>query len=330
MISEWMLVNNEVTRKTCAECLNSPYLTKSKLHHSKTNPLTMTGDDSEGLTMPMNGERKLRPRVEDHSAKAVHQGMLWKLNHGQDRQDGSQWLQRDMWVANNGSLCYFSQKDDKRVVLLDAHHMHDAEIKRIQSRLAKENAFEIITHATGGDDDEGASFVFAAESLDDLEGWVGYLTEAAHMETMPSMRLDASFGQHLMKYKVSVKNRRMKVETGGGFEPVFKGAIWKSKASGDIMKEADWFQRDAWLSRNGSLVYYSVRDQRELVYYTSADVGRAEIVRLPSDKSIKPFAFEVVLAPHSGMEFLPGQFAAESEELRDQWISEFVKFKVSK
>jgi serine/threonine protein kinase len=330
MVSEWMLVTDKGTRKTCAECLSSPYLTKSKLHHSKTNPLTVEADDKD-LEMPKQGDRKLRTRAEDTSSKAVHTGTLWKLNTGQDGKDGSQWLQRDMWVANNGSLCYFSQKDNKRLVLLDSHKLHDAEIKDIKVPLAKDNAFEIKTAATEGDEEAG-SHIFAAESFEDLQVWMGYLSSAAHMDAMPTMRFDASFGQDLMKFKLSVKNRRMKLEKGaekeGGFEPVFKGTIWKSKANGDIMKESEWFQRESWLSRNGSLVYYSVREQRELIYYTAADVGRAKISKLPDGASIKPFAFEVVLPPCEGMEFLSGQFAAETEELRDQWIAEFAKFKV--
>ena len=34
----------------------------------------------------------------------------------------------------------------------------------------------------------------------------------------------------------------------------YKATLWKVKAAGDRMKEDDWFQRDMWLAKNGSLV----------------------------------------------------------------------------
>jgi len=332
LVSEWMLVTDKVTRKTCAECLNSPYLSKSKLHHSKTNPLNKTGDgvgeEPQDMKMPVTGERRIRERPDDTSSKAVHKGTLWKLNSGSDGKDASQWLQRDMWVANNGSLCYFSQKDNKRLVLLDAHRLHGAQIDAT-SGTAKEFAFQIKCDAPEGEDGDGVVLQFAAESQDDLQIWLGYLSAAANMDAMPTMRLGASFGSDLKCYKLSVKNRRMKVEEGAEyqFEPVFKGQLWKVKANGDTLKAEDWFLRETWISRNGSFVYRSARENRELIYYTAADVGRAEVAKLPAEKAVKPFAFEVTLPPCEGMEFQKGQFAAESEEARDKWIEEFAKFK---
>ena len=36
---------------------------------------------------------------------------LWKLNHEGDPMRKGHWLKRDMWVASNGNLCYFSLKE---------------------------------------------------------------------------------------------------------------------------------------------------------------------------------------------------------------------------
>lgn len=331
LATNWLLVPDKDKRKTCAECLSTcAYLTKSHLHRSDTNPLSKSADglDDRPTVTPKDGQYMHHGKgcFEDHSSKAIHKGTLWKLNTGMDTKDASQWLQRDMWVANNGSLCYFSQKDSKRLVLLDSHTLHEAEVRAVPG-LARENAFQIKCvqcESTNGTDH---TFVFAAESASDREEWLKCL-KSSH-DNLPTMRLGASYGVDLKNFVLAVRNRRMKVAEGSKyeFEPVFEGTIWKLKAAGDAMKQDDWFARKTWLSHNGSLVYWSLRDHRELIYYTTADVSRASVSKIPDSESAKPWTFEVQLAPCDGMDFQKGVFAAESEELRNQWLSEFAKFK---
>jgi hypothetical protein len=327
LLQGWLLVPDHRQRKTCAECLGMPYLSKARLHHSKTNPLgkTADGDEDDHHRMPAEGVRKIRHRVEDHSKTPMYSGTLWKHNQGTDPSDHASWLQRDMWVANNGSLCYFSQADMKRLVLLDSHRLHCAEISKV-SGLARDPAIKIKCNLDEADD--AHEFLFAADSAEEGDKWLHYLVAAAAMDMMPTMKLGEKFNEHLTIFKVAVKNRRMKVDAESHqFAPVFKGNVWKVKAAGDAMKECDWFLRQTWLSVNGSLVYFSVREDRELIYFTANDVARAQISKVSAEKSIKPFAFQVVLPPCEGMQFAPGEFAAESEELREQWIQEFTKFK---
>merc|ERR1719446_935953 len=188
-----MLVCDKGTRKTCAECLGSPYLNKSKLHHSVTNPLSKSGDgQDDDNTMPEAADhstmvRKPRSRPEDHSSKAMHQGNLWKLNQGKDPSDNAMWLQRDMWVANNGSLCYFSIADSKRLVLLDSHRLHEAEITMLpkEANSAKEFAFEIKCSALETDQEE--TYTFAAQSEEDVADWMRHLKNSATMDAMPTV-----------------------------------------------------------------------------------------------------------------------------------------------
>jgi serine/threonine protein kinase len=345
LISDWMLINDKDTRKTCAECLSHPFLSDSKLHHSKTNPLSKSGDGlqdapsmpNEGVTVRTN--RTSRSRAEDTSSKAVKQGQLWKLNQGADPRELANWLQRDMWFANNGSLCYFSPKDSKRLVLLDSHKLHNAVIEPI-SDVAREHAFQIKCDSV---DDGGAeaevkygsealgevAYSFAATTADERDEWLRLLQKTAQLDVMPTMRLGASYGCEIRTFILTVRNRRMKVEDDSEqqFAPIFQGTIWKVRSNGDPLKEEDWFQRKTWLSRNGSLVYYSIRDSRELIYYTSADINRAQVSKTDDSKSAKPFAFEVTLPPHEGMEFQKGVFAAESEELREKWLQQFAQFR---
>ena len=105
-----------------------------------------------------------------------------------------------MWVANNGSLCYFSVKDSKRLVLLDSHTLHDADVEAVPG-LARDHAFQIKCNTNESADGEGHIFLFAAESAVDLEDWLRYLKSSHDAITM---RFGASFGVDLKRFRLSV------------------------------------------------------------------------------------------------------------------------------
>merc|ERR1712060_835649 len=100
--------------------------------------LTQEGASS----MPSTAPRARRQRFEDQSEVALHKGTLWKLDSNGNPKDAAHWLKRDMWVAANGSLCYFSQKENKRLVLLDAGHVSGAQITKFEGG-AMPHAFQI-------------------------------------------------------------------------------------------------------------------------------------------------------------------------------------------
>merc|ERR1719310_237241 len=102
----------------------------------------------------------------------IQTGTLWKLNTGKDPRDEKEWLQRDMWIADNGSLCYFSQKENKRLVLVDMECLKNSEIELLEGA-AKAHAIEITVNATADQDDDGGKvFVVAADSEDNCEKWL--------------------------------------------------------------------------------------------------------------------------------------------------------------
>jgi len=274
----------------------------------------------------VEASREVRERHKDRSNVALHAGVLWKLNHEADPMDAAAWNQRDMWVANNGSLCYYSKAENSRLVLLDSHHLYGATVTA-QNKSARENTFEITTCHVESSDSGAQIFVFAGVTPEDTILWLKVLKARARMEAIPTMHLGLGVARALDAYKLAVKNRRIKVEAGAErqFEPTFKGSLWKVAATGDGTREQDWFKREVWLARNGSFVYWSPKDNRELVYYTASDVVRAKVVKIPEGQCLKPFAFEVRLPPNDGMQFSPGRFAAESESVRDLWIQEFAK-----
>jgi hypothetical protein len=251
----------------------------------------------------------------------MHTGTLWKLDHNKDATKKASWKLRDMWVSNNGSLCYYSQLENKRLVLLDSHTLFGAEIVP-KAECAHEHAWQIKTHR------EDKEFIFAAQTAEENEKWLHFLRMSIECDGVPSMKLGDSVQQHLTAHRLSVRNRRLKIKrekTPAEYDAVFKAKIFKVKAAGDRMHAKDWVEREAWFSRNGSLVYYSQREKHELLYYTRADVERATIVKIENEASFKPWAWEVRLQAADGLEFAPGEFAAESEAMRDQWIAEFAK-----
>merc|ERR1711879_634327 len=101
---------------------------------------------------------------------------------------------------------------------------------------------------------------------------MSYVKQAKNMATQ-SVKIDSEFVIDIHEFRLSVKNRRQKVEetSKDQFLPAFKGHLWKLVAGGNMMAEADWRQREMWIARNGSLVYWSVKDFTPLVYYTTSD-----------------------------------------------------------
>merc|ERR1712203_1048565 len=114
-----------------------------------------------------------------------------------------------------------------------------------------------------------------------------------------AMHLGESFGEALQYFKLAVRNRRIKVsdDCREQFCPVFSGKLWKVKAGGERMREEDWFEREMWIAKNGSLVYWSKKEDRELVYYTGHDISRATFTRVPNADSCRQWSFQVHLAP---------------------------------
>mmetsp|Transcript_48011 Transcript_48011/g.135643 ORF Transcript_48011/g.135643 Transcript_48011/m.135643 type:complete len:670 (-) Transcript_48011:25-2034(-) len=324
-LSECLLVCDPARRSSLASSMGHAYIARARLGRSRSIPLTFSvGEDEheeEGLLRELPRHRKHRP--EDDSEQCLHKGLLWKLNSGGNPKDPAHWLQRDMWISGNGSLCYFSKREGRRLVLVDADHVSTADLARLECS-AKDPAFTLRTRLDR-DELEGG-YTFACDSLADYVAWVDAI-ERVKADVMRTMTLGPVVAQDLHNFKLAVKNRRMKVSHGSKdqYDPVFKASLWKARANGDRMQQGDWFEREMWIAKNGSLVYWSKKEERELVYYTHTDVARARLSAVPPGRSCRPWAFEVLLAGVDGMEFTPGCFAAQSEGDRDRWISEFQK-----
>eukprot|EP00435_Cladocopium_sp_Y103_P019366 s458_g4.t1 len=169
---------------------------------------------------------------------------------------------------------------------------------------------------------------FSAESPDEYTKWTGLLMHTANMDgAIQTMRLGRDVAADIKEFRLSVKNRRMKVgaDKKHQFAPIFRAKLWKVKAEGDRRKAEDWFEREMWVAKNGSLVYWSKKEDRELVYYTHEDIHKATFTLIANEDSYIPWAFQVNLPPSGEVQFAPGEFAAETEAMRDCWIEEFRK-----
>lgn len=317
LVSNWLLVFDSKKRKSCAECLAHPYFASLPDEDNSTRESNRTSS-----SLPVDFvARAQRVRAEDDSKTTpLHKGILFKLDTGGDPKDETLWRQRDMWVSKAGSICYFSIKENKRLVIVDGSKLHGGSVEKFEGG-CKPYSFEVKYKSD--DEDQILSVFFACESQKDYKLWIKSIKGSTRLD-IPTMHLGRGV-KEMRAFIVKVKNRRQKVDEADqdGFEPVFKDNLWKLKAEGDPIKQADWFEREMWLSKNGSLVYHSHKEERHLVYYTAADLMRARCTITPPGTSVKPFAFKVHLPVQDNMEFAPGEFAASSEDARQKWITEF-------
>jgi serine/threonine protein kinase len=321
LLADNLLVTKLEKRKTLAETLSHPFVSGADLRRSSTGPLVEDACGNRASALPGQAEHKGKGnRVEDTSEQWVMQGTLWKLNSGADAKDPVQWLQRDIWIANTGSFCYWSKKDSKRLQLMDSHVLQSATVSRVECG-AKEHAFKVSSPEQ--------TIVFGCDSKEECDKWSQAL-EKAKCDAARTVKMGAGMAKEIRKFRMQVRNRRQALDAnmkaGESFKPQFKAFLWKLKTEGDPQREGDWFRREMWLSKNGSFVYWSEKEERELVYYTAPDIAHATITTVETDESPKSWRFQIKLAAIKGMEFSPGEFAADSKEDLDRWLKELARF----
>lgn len=335
LITQWLCVPDQGSRKTCSQALMHPYLAQA------SGPRLSKDLRNEASSIAEEVNHAIRLRLEDEEKTIVHKGTLWKLNARAKPSEQAAWVQYDIWITPKGNLCYWSQKDNMRLVLLDAHHLHAAQITaQPAERCAKEFAFRLDLEEAAGvgtvplqagadrndNDDESKEQVwFATTSDQDRTKWLDLLKRAAEVEMIQTFRLGGQMEAAVQKFKIAIKNRRMEVEEGAGFDPVFTSQMWKLKGEGDVRLVEHWYKREFSLTRNGSFTYWSAREEKRLVYYTAEDISGSTVTILEPRGIAKPFGFAIALQPNGDIEFEPGSFAAESAEARQRWLQELAK-----
>merc|ERR1719210_2195339 len=88
------------------------------------------------------------------------------------------------------------------------------------------------------------------------------------------------------------------------------------------MRLDGWVRRDAWISGDKSLVYWSRKEEGPLTYFTASDLALATLEVPPAGQAALPWAFVVKLPSHRAEHLAPGVFAAGSQEQRNLWMKE--------
>mmetsp|Transcript_20322 Transcript_20322/g.36292 ORF Transcript_20322/g.36292 Transcript_20322/m.36292 type:complete len:686 (-) Transcript_20322:45-2102(-) len=321
-LTESLLVPDHNKRKTLAQCLSHAYFQQTTRTGTEESDAMPTG---KGAGQEV--KRGHRPKLIDSSSKApLYKGVLWKLNSNGNPEEAADWLKRDMWVACNGSLCYWSIKESKRLVLLDGAQLGGATVEPFKGAA---RSFAFTLQCPDPESDHDLKMWFAAESAEEFKIWEQKLSSAANLDgVLQTVQLGQEIAKDMAHFRLNVKHRRLKVgeDQKDQFAPAFKARLWKLKADGNRKAKEDWFQRDVWISKNGSLVYWSKKEDRAMVYYTADDIAKAKFVFLPNEETYQPWAFQVKLPPNGDIEFAAGEFAALSEVMRECWIEEFQKF----
>mmetsp|Transcript_57797 Transcript_57797/g.124987 ORF Transcript_57797/g.124987 Transcript_57797/m.124987 type:complete len:662 (-) Transcript_57797:319-2304(-) len=306
LLQNWILVPDAMKRKTLAECLDHPYIKSAK-----------------GATQVEPGlQHRLRIRdVDVDKQPPMFEGTLMKLNTDGDPAIEKDWLRRDMYIAKNGSLAYFSMKENKRLVLVSRAKLLKAKITSLDD--PKPFAFKMDMMEEEG---HFQSLTFAADSEEARAKWLKELAGVAKADWFDPktvMLMSDGFAKGLREFKLRVHNRRTGIDPTKNidFKPVFKDKLWKVGTEKDYTQHESWFLRDMWIAQNGALCYFSAKENKELIHYNYEDIAGCEIHVEDEGKFPKPFAFTINLAKMDGLEVVPGIFATETREKRDQWIA---------
>jgi len=135
---------------------------------------------------------------------------------------------------------------------------------------------------------------------------------------------------HLNSIITKYQGKRSRRQSINPFEdrnaPVFQSVLYKLRLEGDRSNPADWLKRDYWVNKVGGVCFYSVTETQPMLYCAQKDLAMAEIevIDVPPE-SIYQHVFRVTLELKGDLR--PTEFAAESKEAMDFWISQLLAMK---
>jgi len=261
-----------------------------------------------------NREKRHRARAVDKD-RPLYADVMAKLNSDGDIMKPEDFLKRDFWLSANGCLCYFSKKENRALVLLDSALVKSASINPVPgSKTGLPHVFELKPFEDGI---ERKPEFFAAESEEKFKLWLQMFESVQNTD----VRKTANF-RDVKAFRLRVRNQRKAVDESQS-EPAFKSFLFKLNQDGDAMNAEHWLKREMWIAKNGSLCYFSKKENRILMYQNADDLRDATLRVLSPSESAQDYAFEINLPPRDNMEFEPCIFAGESEKDMNQWIAQF-------
>jgi serine/threonine protein kinase len=329
LLRERLLVSDATHRSNLSACIDDPFFEGLDALGMEAMKSVSVANSTSAVAVKKRA--RMRAHADDSGPPGICHSTLWKLNTEGDVKNIEQWLKRDMWVAKNGNLCYFSMKENKRLVYMDRSRLMNAKIRALTEtdQAARNCAFQIQVSDERG---EFESVYFAAEDDECQKKWIDTLINVAttlEWDEPQTVVATTNFVQELRQFKLTVRNRRASMAGQvDPFLPCFKAMLWKLKQDGDVKQADHWFQREMWVSKNGSLCYYSKKQEKNLIYYNHGDLEACTLRELPAGSCALEHAFEVKLKAVDGCDFEPGVFATDTPELRETWMKELAKLSV--
>lgn len=146
------------------------------------NPRTMFMDDDlqqqvKEAKRALGNRRAEIKNLDKEEFDVVLEETVYKLKFEADPTDETKWVPRKMWIAKNGSLCYYSKKaGGKPLQYYDASDLANAEFRTSQNNCLKDApaVFEVVRPAekNGTEYPEG---IFAVATNESQEMWVKVL-----------------------------------------------------------------------------------------------------------------------------------------------------------
>lgn len=121
--------------------------------------------------------RNRREKIEDVNArefKPVFKCDLWKLNQEGDPLNDEHWLRREMWIAKNGSLCYYSKKESRELQYFKPDDIRVVGLEKVTAKdSCKPHTF--ILQLPPVDGLEYAPAMFAAQTPEEEKTFLAYI-----------------------------------------------------------------------------------------------------------------------------------------------------------
>lgn len=337
-----MLEKKADKRWSLAEALNHKFIKDVSFSGFAS---TSSAKDDKEVNMTEEEKRihaaaaaKRRNRTEEKVTEQppILKGVLSKLNADGDLRNKDHWNKRDVWLSADGAICYFSVKKHKRMVLVDAQQILRSTVTKVDAgkKPALEWAFELRSAAEGADSVSDAPYdsqFYACESEKDLSQWMKVLNDVIglkYQDVDTKVLISKGLIDDYRDFKIHIRNRREKIDDVNAreFKPVFKCDLWKLNQEGDPMNEDHWLKREMWIAKNGSLCYFSKKENRELQYFKPDDIRVVGLEKVTAKESCKPHTFILQLPPVDGLEYAPAMFAAQTPEEEKTFLAYIKKF----
>eukprot|EP00927_Polykrikos_kofoidii_P003628 TRINITY_DN11464_c0_g2_i1.p1 TRINITY_DN11464_c0_g2~~TRINITY_DN11464_c0_g2_i1.p1 ORF type:complete len:939 (+),score=184.90 TRINITY_DN11464_c0_g2_i1:284-2818(+) len=316
-------------RLSLARCMALPFVRNSD---GQDNRVALEEDLAEILSW--GGRGLLKPDGMDQQDDSsmddpLLQGVAWLPRTSCAGEDPAGWVQYDVWLTLSGDICYFSMLEGKRLVYVQCKALFKSQVLEANRGV---KGFGIVVRIVGGN-----VVKLGFDRRQEMSQWFEALRLVAEKGAKFSKKKTSPFIVRIQKVRrrrslrLSCTNRRLPVPLNSrrDYDPIFRVVLWKLKIGGcreDSLSDLGslWVAREFWISINFSLVYWSQKENREIIFLNSADMEGATVVRVPSSKSAMPWSFEIrVPPPGIGVEAKPIVFAAVSRQAREHWIQEF-------